>query len=155
MQPTCLHLAKHLRDFHVGGNWTVSNLKDQLEVVDLPMALKKHDDFNTIATLSFHIHYFVVAAIGVLEGKGLNAHDKYSFEHPEFKTEMEWQDYKQTIIKDGLHLADLIETLSDETLFTYFEEEKYGTYFRNLAGTIEHGHYHLGQIAFLKKLLAK
>ena len=33
--------------------------------------------------------------------------------------------------------------------------EKYGNYFRNLTGIIEHLHYHLGQIVLIKKLIAE
>ena len=32
--------------------------------------------------------------------------------------------------------------------------EKYGTYYRNFHGLIEHAHYHLGQIVLIKKLVA-
>ncbi|MDQ1090003.1 hypothetical protein QE390_004607 [Siphonobacter sp. SORGH_AS 1065] len=34
-----------------------------------------------------------------------------------------------------------------------FVDEKYGTYYRNLHGMIEHTHYHLGQIVLIKKIL--
>jgi len=30
---------------------------------------------------------------------------------------------------------------------------KYGNYFRNIVGVIEHIHYHLGQIVLIKKIL--
>ena len=33
-----------------------------------------------------------------------------------------------------------------------FFHEKYGNYYRNLHGVIEHAHYHLGQIALIKKM---
>jgi hypothetical protein len=32
---------------------------------------------------------------------------------------------------------------------------KYGNYYRNLHGIIEHTHYHLGQIVLIKKLLKR
>jgi len=32
-------------------------------------------------------------------------------------------------------------------------EEKYGNYYRNFHGIIEHCHYHLGQIVLIKKML--
>ena len=50
--------------------------------------------------------------------------------------------------------AAQIETLDDEKLFENFDDPKYGNYFRNLMGIVEHAHYHLGQIVLLKKLIA-
>ena len=38
-------------------------------------------------------------------------------------------------------------------LWETFADEKYGHYYRNLHGIIEHTHYHLGQIVLIKKLL--
>jgi hypothetical protein len=43
--------------------------------------------------------------------------------------------------------------MPDAKLTEYFSEEKYGNWYRNLHGIIEHAHYHLGQIVLLKKLI--
>ena len=47
----------------------------------------------------------------------------------------------------------LIENLPDNKFDETFIEEKYGIYYRNLHGIIEHTHYHLGQIVILKKIV--
>jgi len=47
----------------------------------------------------------------------------------------------------------LIEQLPEAKLGEIFSEEKYGTYYRNIHGIIEHTHYHLGQIVLIKKIL--
>jgi hypothetical protein len=36
-----------------------------------------------------------------------------------------------------------------------FSQKKYGTYYRNLMGVIEHSHYHLGQISLIRKMLGR
>lgn len=46
-----------------------------------------------------------------------------------------------------------LETLDEAKLFEDFADPKYGNYYRNLHGIIEHTHYHLGQIVLIKKLL--
>ena len=46
----------------------------------------------------------------------------------------------------------MIAQLPDSRLEAIFVEEKYGTWFRNIHGLIEHTHYHLGQIAIIKKM---
>jgi len=56
---------------------------------------------------------------------------------------------------DAEKFASLAEKLSDEQLQAGFVDEKYGNYFRNLLGMIEHSYYHLGQIVLLKKLITQ
>ena len=52
-----------------------------------------------------------------------------------------------------VYTAVLIERLPEGKLRENLAGEKYGSYYRNLQGIIEHTHYHTGQIAVLKKLL--
>lgn len=146
-------LAKHLRDVHTGGNWTVSNLKDTLAGVTWQQAISKVEGFNTIATLVYHTHYFVHVVIPVLNGQQLNAKDEFSFNHPPIQSEADWNKLLEQVFSDAEILAQLIEKLPDELLLNDFADPKYGNYYRNLAGIIEHLHYHLGQIAILKKLV--
>lgn len=150
---TTQQLAKHLREVNFGGNWTWSNLKDQLETVTLEQATTQVASLNTIAALTFHIDYYVQAITRVLKGEEINAHDKFSYVHPEFESEEEWKNFCQQCLKSTEALAWLIEKLDDSILDQYFVEEKYGSYHRNFLGLIEHTHYHLGQIAIIKKLL--
>lgn len=150
---TTQQLAKHLREIHLGVNWTWSNMKDQLETVSLEQALKKVESLNTIAALTFHINYYVKAITRVVSGDKINAHDKFSYDHPDFSSEEEWKNFCQECLNDGEKLASLIEALPDSILNDVFVEEKYGTYHRNFLGLIEHSHYHLGQIAIIKKLV--
>lgn len=147
------HLAKHIRDVHFGGNWTVANLKDKLEDVNAEQALRKIDSFNTIAILTFHIHYFIDVATKVLEGGPLEGNDKLSFDHPPITTEKDWSDFKEKVLKAAAHFADLVEQLPEEKLWEDFADKKYGTYYRNIQGIVEHTHYHLGQISLIKKML--
>ncbi|WP_430468468.1 DinB family protein [Winogradskyella ouciana] len=154
MKPT-QQLATHLHQVYFGGNWTASNLKDHLEDITLEMATKPIKGLNTILALSFHIHYYLKGTMAVLKGGDLTIRDKYSFDHPNIKTEDEWQTFKSTMWEEAKEFISLIEKLDDHTLETFLAEEKYGTYFRNLVGIIEHTHYHLGQIAIVKKLVSK
>ena len=43
--------------------------------------------------------------------------------------------------------------MDEALLFLVFVKPEYGNYYRNLHGLIEHTHYHLGQVALIKKLL--
>lgn len=151
---TTHQIAKHLREVHFGGNWTTVNLKDQLSDVSWQMATTGLSGMNTIAVLTYHSCYYVTALLGVLRGEGLVAKDAYSFEIPPIHCAQDWDQMLENCWTNAEMAAKLIEQLPDDLLETPFVDEKYGTYFRNLAGIIEHLHYHLGQIALLKKILS-
>lgn len=148
-------IAKHFRDLHFGGNWTAVNMKDTLSDVDWKQATTKIDSFNTLATLVFHTNYYVDILIQVLEGGPLDGNDKLSFDHPPINSEEDWQKLLQNSWAKAEKLATLIEQLPDEKLLGDFVDPKYGSYYRNIIGIIEHSHYHLGQMVILKKLMKK
>lgn len=145
-------LAKHLREVYSGGNWTSVNYRDTLAGVTWQQATKKTDNFNTIATLVFHTQYYVAGVAKVLRGGPLELKDSLSFNHPAIHSEEAWQALLEETWRAAEDLAQAIEALPEERFGTVFVDEKYGTYQRNLLGIIEHLHYHLGQIVFLKKL---
>ncbi len=145
-------IAKHLREACFGENWTDVNLKDTLTGITWKMASAKIDSINTIASLVYHMNYYVKAAIPVLEEGKLDAKDKSSFDHPPINSEEDWNNLKGQVFADVEHLVKLLEQMPEEKLNDIFVEEKYGDYFRNIAGTIEHFYYHLGQIVLIKKL---
>lgn len=147
------HVIKHFRDAFFGGNWTVSNVKDNLQGITWQQATKKIHDLNTIAVLTFHIGYFVEALIDVLEGRPLTSNDKFSFAHPPINSQEDWNKLVQKLLSNAEHAASLLEKLQEQKLLEDFTDKKYGTYYRNIHGIIEHTHYHLGQIALVKKLV--
>jgi hypothetical protein len=146
-------IAKQLRHVYFGGNWTSVNFKDTLSGVDWKQATTKVDSLNTIAVLVFHTNYYVGEVLKVLQGEPLQAHDKYSFDLPAIQSEEDWNRLLNKSFTDADHFADMIEQLPEPKLWESFSDEKYGNYYRNLHGIIEHCHYHLGQITLIKKLL--
>ncbi len=148
-----LQLSKHFREIHFGGNWTSVNLNDTLANVNWHQATTKVKNLNTIAELVFHINYYVSAVLKVLQGSALNAHDKFSFNCPEINSEKDWETLLEKVFNEANQFANLVEQLPESKLWEHFSEEKYGTYYRNIHGIIEHTHYHLGQIAVIKKMI--
>lgn len=147
-------IATNLHQVYFGGNWTASNLKTALEDVTLNMASKQVFEFNTILTLTYHIHYYLKGTLDAINTGELTIRDKYSFDHPNLETEDDWQAFLNTMWEEAKTFIDLIKSLDDTILDTYLAQEKYGKYYRNLLGIIEHAHYHLGQIVIIKKLLS-
>lgn len=150
---TAAAIAQHFRDVHFGGNWTCVSARDTLADVTMEEAMHQRGGFNTIAALTFHINYFVAAVLKVLEGGPLDAHNRYCFAHPPIESEADWQRLREKVFLDAERFATLVEQLPDDRLHTDMADPKYGTWYRNLHGIIEHTHYHLGQIVILKKLL--
>jgi hypothetical protein len=148
-------LANHVRDVHFGGNWTDSNLRDTLSDVTWRQATTRVRSFNTIAALVFHVDYFVSAVLNVLQGGPLDANDAYSFDLPPIDSQEDWERLLEKVWSDAATFADLIEELPEERLWEDFVDGKYGSYYRNIQGIIEHTHYHLGQIVLLKKIVAE
>ena len=147
------HIAKHFRDVHFGGNWTSVNLKDTLAGVTWQQATTQVQGFNTIAALVFHINYYVSAVLKVLQGGPLDAHDKYSFDLPPVTSAEDWEKLLDKSWTDAVNFANAIGQLPEHKLWEDFTDKKYGNYYRNLHGIIEHTHYHLGKFVLIKKML--
>jgi uncharacterized damage-inducible protein DinB len=146
-------IAKHFRDVYFGGNWTSTSLKDVLEGITWDQATAKVGSLNSIAALVFHINYYVNPVLKVLEGQELNASDKFSFDLPAITSNSDWQKLVTKVFAEAELFAAQIEKLNEDKLFEDFADAKYGNYYRNLHGIIEHTHYHLGQISLIKKIL--
>jgi hypothetical protein len=99
------------------------------------------------------MNYYVSAVLKVLQGQLLDASDKFSFDLSPIQGEADWENLLHKTWDDAENFASLLEQLPQSSFDEIFTDEKYGTYYRNMHGIIEHIHYHLGQIVILKKLL--
>jgi len=97
--------------------------------------------------------YYITGVTKVLQGGPLETKDKLSFNHPPIESQEDWDNFLNKVWEDVNIFAELIEDLTDDKLLEIFMEEKQGIYYRNLHGIVEHCHYHLGQVAVVKKIL--
>lgn len=146
-------IAHNLTQAFHGKNWPGNSVKDTLADVSWTEATHEIEGVNTIVALTYHIYYYVKVALPVLKGHPLDAHDKFSFDHPSIENEEAWQAFLKGIFADVDELAVLLSELSTEQWSSPFWNEKYGSYYRSMVGTIEHTYYHLGQIMLLKRLI--
>lgn len=147
-------VANRFREVLLNGEWVVNtNFKAQLSDLTWEQATHKIGNLNTIALLTFHIHYYIGGVLNVLEGGTLDIKDKYSFDLQPIQSQEEWDALRNRLWRDSERYADLVEQMPEERLQEVFVDEKYGNYQRNLDAMIEHSYYHLGQIVMLKKLL--
>ena len=149
------YIARHFRQIYLGGeeNWVEANIKDEVSGLTWQQATTQIHDFNTIATLVFHLHYFVKVVTRVLEGGPLEGNDTLSFEAPSIESKESWEGFLTPVWAEAEHFATLIEQVPEAKLAEPFVDPKYSDYYYNLFGMIEHCHYHIGQIRLIKKLL--
>ena len=148
-------LAKRFRAIYTGNNWTNTNIKEAVANVSWEQAITKVHSFNTIAALIFHMDYYVSVALKVLQGGPLEGHDRFSFDCPPIQSQQDWEQLKAKVFADAEAVASLLEQLPENKFWEIFTDEKYGTYYSNIVGLIEHNHYHLGQVVLIKKILAE
>lgn len=145
------HTAKLYEHLIHGGNYTGVSFKQVLDDVSWVEATTKVGSLNTIATLVYHIQYYANAVAKVLEGEPLKASDALSYQHAPVTSEEDWNALLHKTWRETDNFTTLVAELPEATLLSSFE--KYGTYYRNIHGVIEHTHYHLGQISLLKKMI--
>jgi hypothetical protein len=149
-----IQLSKRFREVLLDGYWIANtNFKDKLSEVTWEQAIAKIDSLNTIAMLTFHIHYYIAGIVNVLEGGELEIKDQFSFDLPPIESAEQWEALLNRLWTDSEKFALLVEQMADSKLDEVFVDEKYGTYRRNIDGMIEHAYYHLGQITLIKKML--
>jgi len=146
-------IAKQFREVHFGRNWTAVNLKENLADVTWQQATTKVYSFNTIAILVYHMNHYVSVIMKVLQGEPFNASDKYRFGCPPILSQEDWEKLLDKTWADAENFAALIEKLPESKLWEDSYKNKYGNYYRNIHGIIEHVHYHLGQIELIKKII--
>lgn len=145
-------LAGRLQEVFLDGKWIANtNFRDQLEDVDHEMAVQKVSGLNTLYALTFHIHYYIRGLIQVFEEGKLEIQDKFSFNCPALPDESDWINLKAAFFTDAAYFVSLVQSMPENQLSEPFADVRYGSYERNLEAMIEHGYYHLGQVALLKK----
>jgi hypothetical protein len=72
---------------------------------------------------------------------------------PPIASQQAWEQLLEETWANAENLARLIEQLPDQQVWEIFTDEKYGNYYRNFHGLIEHNYYHLGQIVLIRKIL--
>jgi len=147
-------LANRFREVMLNGTWIANtNYKDQLLDISWEKATTKVGDLNTIAALTFHIHYYIAGVLQVFEGGTLDIRDKYSFDMPPIESQADWEKLLDATWSDAEKFAHKVEEMPDEKLQEVFVHEKYGDYQRSIDGMIEHCYYHLAQIVLIKKMV--
>jgi len=146
-------IARQMRELHTGGNMAGSDLQQKIADITWEQAIAKVHGLNSIALLTYHVNYYVAGLIDVMEGGPLTIRDMYSYDMPPVTGPEDWERLRTKTLADAETFARLVEQMPDSRLYESFIDGKYGTWYRNLTGVLEHTHYHLGQIAIIKKMV--
>ncbi|HEY9082905.1 MAG TPA: DinB family protein [Vicingaceae bacterium] len=148
------YLANRLNEVLLNGYWIANtNYKSQIESVTWQQATLKIGSLNTIASLIFHVNYYLAGLLNVFKGGELEIRDKYSFDIQPIESEADWQRLMNEFLLNSEEFVKEVSNIADSKLDKPFVDEKYGTYLRNIEGIIEHSYYHLGQLSLIKKMI--
>jgi uncharacterized damage-inducible protein DinB len=150
---TPAQIAKGLRTFQKGSNWTDSSLNEHLKDLSWEDATRQVYDLNCIALLVHHMNYYLNAVFHVLKGNPLQSKHEESLQYPPIQSQQDWENLVQKNFQDAEDFATLIEQLTEEQLWKEFPDGRSGNYYYHIQGSIEHCYYHLGQIVVIKKIL--
>ena len=147
-------LANRLNEVLLDGHWIANtNFQAQLGGVTWEQATHKIGTLNTIAALTYHVHYYLAGILNVFRGGKLEIRDKYSFDLPPINAETDWQGLVEIFLSNAQNFVTEVAKIPDSKLDEPFVEKKYGTYLRNIEGVIEHSYYHLGQVVLIRKMI--
>ena len=84
------HLAKHLNQVMLGGNWTSMNYNSVLTDLPWQKANQQVQGLMSIAKLTFHATYYIDVLLRALKNQPLNAKDELSFNTPPINSQQDW-----------------------------------------------------------------
>jgi uncharacterized damage-inducible protein DinB len=149
-------IASRLREVFLSGRWIANtNYKEQLLSLNWQQATQKVENLNTIAALTYHINYYVKGILDAFATGQLTIRDQYSFDLPPIQSEADWNKLVGDFLHNAEQFAHAVEQMEETSFDQPFIDEKYGTFWRNMEGVIEHSYYHLGQISLLKKMIVR
>ncbi len=146
-------IAQQLIEVHEGNNWTEVNLAGTLKDITSDEAAKLTiASPNTIASLLQHITFWNRLMIKRMQGIDVFVDDKNGYDVPVIQTEEDWQKLQ---IDNNLSAHELAAAMAafDDSLLSESLLPGGSSAYKNLQGTVEHVHYHLGQMVILKKLI--
>lgn len=157
MNQEILQIAEHLKDAYEGEPWFGRSIKEILNEIDEAMAFERPKGQHSILELVWHMTTWKEFTLSRLRNddkmpiKYFEENDWRVLDHSD-KTL--WQRGLQQFAKLHNELIEVIQQQKDEILSQRVGDRQYD--FRKLLyGITQHDIYHLGQIAYIKKMLEK
>lgn len=146
-------IAQHILDVHQGNNWTEVDITGTLKDVTWQQAATlTQASPNTIATLLHHLSYWNRVMVQRVNGIKVEVPESNGYEMPPLQTVCDWEKLKEDNLQSAHELAEAIRDFNETKLEQPILPGSSSSY-KNLQGSVEHIHYHLGQMVILKKLV--
>lgn len=147
------HIAQHLLDVYTGGNWTEVNVSGVLaDVSYAEAATVTAASPNSIASIVHHLVFWNRIMIQRIQGVLPEIPAANGFDVPWIESDADWKNLLNAMLASAAELALEIKNVADAKLEMPIVTGFTSAY-KNLQGTVEHIHYHLGEIMILKKLI--
>lgn len=148
-------IAEHLLQVSEGDNWTDVNLKDTLKDVAWDEAtMQTKASKNTIASLVHHLAYWNRVMVLRLAGVDVAVPTANGFDMPKLKTEEDWINLQKDYTVSVHELMGAVKRIDIHMLWRPILPG-YSSVYKNIQGSVEHVHYHLGQIVLIKHLVRR
>lgn len=152
------YLIYQLDDAYKGNPWFGRCLKEIIGEVNLDIALQKPGgDQHSLLELLWHIitwREFTISRLETPPTQNLQYFDENDWRELDHSDNSLWQKGLDKLDETQQELLQLLQQADDSILDKNVEGRKFN--FRYLLnGIIQHDIYHLGQIAYVKKLLVK
>jgi uncharacterized damage-inducible protein DinB len=149
-------IVEKIRDVYEGSPWFGRSAKELLGEVDESIAFEKPSGQHSIVELLWHINIWKEFTINRLvpdSERKLDYYDKNDWQMLDHTDKKLWKQGLDRFHQLHQQFLTVIGEQKDEILSQTVREKKYD--FRKLLyGSIDHDIYHLGQIAYIRKLLA-
>jgi uncharacterized damage-inducible protein DinB len=152
-----LQIAEQLKDSYHGNPWFGKPVKVLLKKVDQTMVFKRLNNQHSILELLWHMILWREFTINrlrkddVITLQYFEENDWKQFDHNDTSL---WKRGLERIEKSQAELIEVLQQQKDDLLLEIVPGRKYN-YRQLLYGIIHHDIYHLGQIAYINKMLTK
>jgi len=157
MNREILLIAEQLKDAYEGEPWFGRNIKEIMNEIDEAIVFEKPNGQHSILELLWHMitwKEFTLTRLQNDNQKSLRYFEENDWRELDHSNKTLWQQGLQQFKKLHNELIETIQRQKDELLPQQVGGRKYD--FRKLLyGIVQHDIYHLGQIAYIKKMLPK
>ena len=157
MNREILQLIEQTKDAYEGEPWFGRSIKEILNEIDETIVFEKPNGEHSILELLWHMitwKEFTLSRLQDDETKPVKYFEDNDWRELDHTDKTLWQQGLQQFAKLHNALIEIIRKQKDEILSQRVGNRKYD--FRKLLyGIIQHDIYHLGQIAYIKKMLQK
>ena len=146
-----------MKDVWEGEPWFGRSVKELLHEIREDIAFQKPSGQHSIVELLWHMitwKEFTVSRLRMKEQETLEKFESEDWRELDHSDASLWKKGLERFSQLQNELVSLVQLQNDEILSQKVKERNYD--FRQLLhGIVQHDIYHVGQIAYLKKLLAK